>query len=194
MKKEKKPKHIFELFWIFFKIGAFTFGGGLAMLPLIRRELAERKKWISDEDMLDMLALAECTPGVIAVNSATYVGYSVGGFWGSLLATIGVILPSIIVITIISFFYQAFLENKVITQIFYGVRIGAVVLILNTLMKLYKVLKKDYMSYGFIVVALVFALLLDIPTITIIIFGMLIGAIFAVISAKKEVETYDGIY
>jgi len=194
VKKEKKPKHIFELFWIFFKIGAFTFGGGLAMLPLIRRELAERKKWISDEDMLDMLALAECTPGVIAVNSATYVGYSVGGFWGSLLATIGVILPSIIVITIISFFYQAFLENKVITQIFYGVRIGAVVLILNTLMKLYKVLKKDYMSYGFIVVALVFALLLDIPTITIIIFGMLIGAIFAVISAKKEVETYDGIY
>ena len=194
MKKEKKPKHIFELFWIFFKIGAFTFGGGLAMLPLIRRELAERKKWISDEDMLDMLALAECTPGVIAVNSATYVGYSVGGFLGSLLATIGVILPSIIVITIISFFYQAFLENKVITQIFYGVRIGAVVLILNTLMKLYKVLKKDYMSYGFIVVALVFALLLDIPTITIIIFGMLIGAIFAVISAKKEVETYDGIY
>lgn len=194
MKKEKKPKHIFELFWIFFKIGAFTFGGGLAMLPLIRRELVERKKWISDEDMLDMLALAECTPGVIAVNSATYVGYSVGGFWGSLLATIGVILPSIIVITIISFFYQAFLENKVITQIFYGVRIGAVVLILNALMKLYKVLKKDYMSYGFIVVALVFALLLDIPTITIIIFGMLIGAIFAVISAKKEVETYDGIY
>ena len=144
--------------------------------------------------MLDMLALAECTHGVIAVNSATYVGYSVGGFWGSLLATIGVILPSIIVITIISFFYQAFLENKVITQIFYGVRIGAVVLILNALMKLYKVLKKDYMSYGFIVVALVFALLLDIPTITIIIFGMLIGAIFAVISAKKEVETYDGIY
>ena len=69
MKKEKKPKHIFELFWIFFKIGAFTFGGGLAMLPLIRRELVERKKWISDEDMLDMLALAECTPGVIAVNS-----------------------------------------------------------------------------------------------------------------------------
>lgn len=194
MKKEKKPKHIFELFWIFFKIGAFTFGGGLAMLPLIRRELAERKKWISDEDMLDMLALAECTPGVIAVNSATYVGYSVGGFWGSLLATIGVILPSIIVITIISFFYQTFLENKVITQIFYGVRIGAVVLILNALMKLYKVLKKDYMSYGFIVVALVFALLLDIPTITIIIFGMLIGAIFAVISAKKEVETYNGIY
>jgi chromate transporter len=194
VKKEKKPKHIFELFWIFFKIGAFTFGGGLAMLPLIRRELVERKKWISDEDMLDMLALAECTPGVIAVNSATYVGYSVGGFWGSLLATIGVILPSIIVITIISFFYQAFLENKVITQIFYGVRIGAVVLILNALMKLYKVLKKDYMSYGFIVVALVFALLLDIPTITIIIFGMLIGAIFAVISAKKEVETYDGIY
>lgn len=194
MKKEKKPKHIFELFWIFFKIGAFTFGGGLAMLPLIRRELAERKKWISDEDMLDMLALAECTPGVIAVNSATYVGYSVGGFWGSLLATIGVILPSIIVITIISFFYQTFLENKVIAQIFYGVRIGAVVLILNALMKLYKVLKKDYMSYGFIVVALVFALLLDIPTITIIIFGMLIGAIFAVISAKKEVETYDGIY
>ena len=194
MKKEKKPKHIFELFWIFFKIGAFTFGGGLAMLPLIRRELVERKKWISDEDMLDMLALAECTPGVIAVNSATYVGYSVGGFWGSLLATIGVILPSIIVITIISFFYQTFLENKVITQIFYGVRIGAVVLILNALMKLYKVLKKDYMSYGFIVVALVFALLLDIPTITIIIFGMLIGAIFAVISAKKEVETYNGIY
>lgn len=192
MKKEKKTKQIFELFWIFFKIGAFTFGGGLAMLPLIRKELVERKKWISDEDMLDMLALAECTPGVIAVNSATYVGHTVGGFWGSLSATIGVILPSIIIITIVSFFYQAFLENKVISQIFHGVRIGAVVLILNALSKLYRVLKKDYMSYGFIVIALALALLLNIPTITIIIFGMLIGAIFAVISAKKEVETYDG--
>jgi chromate transporter len=192
VKKEKKTKQIFELFWIFFKIGAFTFGGGLAMLPLIRRELVERKKWISDEDMLDMLALAECTPGVIAVNSATYVGHTVGGCWGSLSATIGVILPSIIIITIVSFFYQAFLENKVISQIFHGVRIGAVVLILNALSKLYRVLKKDYMSYGFIVIALALALLLNIPTITIIIFGMLIGAIFAVISAKKEVETYDG--
>ena len=90
-------KHV-ELFTSFFKIGLFTFGGGLAMIPLISKEAVEKRGWVTEDEILDMVAIAESTPGVIAVNSATYIGYKVGGFWGSLLATLGVTIPSFTII------------------------------------------------------------------------------------------------
>ena len=96
------------LFWTFFKIGAFTFGGGYAMIPLIQREVAERRRWLKDGDILDIVAIAESTPGPIAINSATFVGYQVCGTFGAFCATLGVVLPSFLVIYVISFVLRQF--------------------------------------------------------------------------------------
>ena len=102
-----------ELFFTFFKIGAFTFGGGYAMIPLIHHELVERKKWINDDEMVNMVAIAESTPGVIAVNSATFVGYKINKFWGSLFATLGVVLPSFVVICLVALYFENFLKSLI---------------------------------------------------------------------------------
>ena len=102
----KKLKQLFFLFLTFFKIGLFTFGGGYAMIPIIEREAVDRKNWISKDEFLDILAIAESTPGPLAINSATYVGYKVCGVLGSVFATLGVVLPSFIIIFAISFFFS----------------------------------------------------------------------------------------
>ena len=106
---ESKTKKIFQLFLVFLKIGAFTFGGGYAMIPIIQKEIVENKKWITDDDILEIIAIAESTPGPIAINSATFVGYRVAGFFGAMLATLGVVLPSFVIILLISFVLRDFL-------------------------------------------------------------------------------------
>ena len=110
---KQKLKDLWTLFITFFKIGAFTFGGGLAMIPLISKEIVEKKKWMTDEEMIDMIAIAESTPGVIAVNSATFVGFRTHKVLGALIATLGVTLPSFVIICIISIFYEKFMEIEV---------------------------------------------------------------------------------
>ena len=102
-------KKILSLFAAFFKIGLFTFGGGYAMVAVIERDLVEKKKWISSEEFSDVIAIAESTPGPLAINSATYIGYKVGGFLGSVFATLGVVLPSLAIIYVISLFFNEFL-------------------------------------------------------------------------------------
>ena len=108
---KEKLKKVFQLFITFIKIGAFTFGGGYAMVPLIQRETVEKKKWINDDDILEIVAIAESTPGPIAVNSATFVGYKTAGVLGAAAATIGVVLPSFTIIYFISFVIDKFEEN-----------------------------------------------------------------------------------
>ena len=111
-----------DLFSTFFKIGAFTFGGGYAMIPLIQSDVVEKKGWINEEEMLDMIAIAESTPGVMAVNSATFVGYRIGGFWGSVCATIGVVIPSFFIILLITLFLDKFRSNPWVDAAFKGIR------------------------------------------------------------------------
>lgn len=182
-------KKILTLFYTFLKIGAFTFGGGLAMLPLIHKELVINKKWISDRDMLEMITVAESTPGVIAVNSATYVGYVVAGFWGALVSTLGVVLPSLIIIIAISTFYNQFLEIKTVEYIFNGIRAGVIVLILNAVIRLYKVSTKNIFSYSLIVLSLILSLLLGASTIFIILIGAFLGTLYSTYTLS-EVEYY----
>ena len=118
MRAKGNIKSIFQLFITFFKTGLLTFGGGYAMIPILQREVSEKKKWISEMEMLDILAVSESTPGPIAVNTATYVGYEVAGFWGSFFATLGLIIPSFIIIFIISFFYKDFMNWTVVQAAF----------------------------------------------------------------------------
>ena len=175
---KEKFKIYWQLFITFFKIGAFTFGGGLAMIPLISKEIVEKKKWMTDDEMLDMVAIAESTPGVIAVNSATFVGYRVGKIIGAIIATVGVTLPSFIIICVISFFYDKFMEIEVIKWAFLGIKACVAILILNAGLKLLKNVKKNVYSVIIILVAFLISLFFSfIKTVYIILGGIILGVV-----------------
>jgi chromate transporter len=127
-----------RLFASFFKIGAFTFGGGYAMVPLIEREVCEKKRWLEKDDMLEIVAIAESTPGPIAINTATYVGSRVGGVTGAALATLGVVLPSFLIIFCLSFLLERFSDVRAVRYAFFGVRAGVLALIAKALVSMYK--------------------------------------------------------
>ena len=137
----------FKLFLTFFEIGLFTFGGGYAMIPLIQKEAVENHKWVTDEDILNVVAIAESTPGPIAINAATFVGYQVAGFAGAVVATLGVVLPSFLVILAISYVLQQFRDLKAVAYAFRGIRVGVLVLLLKALHKMFKANKKGWMAY-----------------------------------------------
>ena len=139
-------KRSFDLFCTFARIGLFTFGGGYAMIPLIQREAVERKHWVSDEDILDIVAIAESTPGPIAINSATFIGQRVAGTWGSVCATVGVVLPSFVIIAALSCVLQAFQHLQPVRYAFLGVRAGVLALILRALWTLLRQCKKNWFS------------------------------------------------
>ena len=140
-------KNVFRLFLIMFKIGLFTFGGGYAMIPLIENEFVTKRNWIEHDEFLNMVAIAESTPGPIAINSATYIGYKRGGFLGSLFATLGVVLPSFIIISLISLIYDKFFEIRFVAAAFKGIQICVVFLILSAGIKMLKKLEKNVFNY-----------------------------------------------
>ena len=144
-----------------FQIGLFTFGGGYAMISVISAELVERRKWITQEDMTDMLIISEMTPGAIAVNSATFVGYRVAGVLGGILGTLGVVLPSLIIITVLSFFVHYLEEVAWLAAAFKGIQAVVVVLIVNAMVKFFKQLDKNWQSYLIAAAALIVTLLTD---------------------------------
>ena len=135
-------KILFELFYIFARIGLFTFGGGYAMISIIEDICVERKKWISHEEMMNMTVIAESTPGPIAINCATYVGYKLAGLAGAIVATFGMVLPSFVVIFIVSKFLDNFLEIKVIANAFLGIKIAVGILIFDAAITMIKKMKK----------------------------------------------------
>ncbi len=127
-----------DMVWTFFKMGLFTFGGGYAMLPLLQREVVEKKKWATEAEVLDYYAVGQCTPGVIAVNTSTFVGYKHKGVIGGILCTLGFVLPSLIIITIIAALLENFADLAVVKNAFAGIRVCVCVLILNAVAKLWK--------------------------------------------------------
>ena len=127
-----------DLFLTFAKVGVCTFGGGYAMLPILQRELVEKRGWATEEELSDYFAIGQCTPGVIAVNTATFCGYRVHGLSGSLLATLGVLVPPMIIVTIISAFFWSFAENPWVQHALTGVRACVCALIINSTIRLYR--------------------------------------------------------
>ena len=194
---KEKLKSCLVLFKVFFKIGLFTFGGGYAMLPIIQKEIIENHKWISEEDMLDIVAIAESTPGPISVNTATFVGYKTAGVLGALFATVGLAIPSLVIIFIISFFYQKFINNEWVAKAFKGIMGAVTVLILNAGIKLSKPLRKDKSNKVFNIVMVLLAVILslvlvEVSSIYLILGGAVIGIIYFVLVLpslkKKEVK------
>lgn len=173
---KEKLKNIWLLMSTFFKVGLFTFGGGLAMLPIIEREVVDKHKWLSHEEMTDLVAIAESTPGAIAVNSATFIGYKVAKLLGAILATLGLITPSIIIIIIISFFVDEFLALEYVAYAFMGIRCAVGVLILFAAIKLFKGNKKYWYTYVLLGLSVIIMLCLpNLSTIYIIIGGGIMG-------------------
>ena len=142
-----KWKKCLSLFLTFFKIGAFTFGGGHAMIPLIQREAVENKKWITDDDIMEIIAIAESTPGPVAINSATFVGYRTAGFWGAVCATFGVVLPSFLIILTIAYLLNNFMELKAVKYAFQGINAGVLALLFKALWNMYKKSPKGWVAY-----------------------------------------------
>lgn len=134
---------ILKLLWTFIKIGAFSFGGGYVMIPLIQREVVETYHWISESMFLDMIAISQSTPGPIAVNTATFAGFQVAGFWGSMTATIGVTCVSFVLVVILSHKMNALKDNQKVNRFFYGLRPAVVAMILTVAIKLGKVAMQD---------------------------------------------------
>ncbi|MBQ7826503.1 MAG: chromate transporter [Clostridia bacterium] len=133
---------LLDLFLTFAKVGLFTFGGGYAMIAIIENACVEQKKWITHDEMMDMTVIAESTPGPIAINCATYVGYRKHGLWGAMMATLGIVLPSFLIIYIIAQFLDNFLIYPLVAQAFSGIKIGVGVLILDVGMTMIKKLPK----------------------------------------------------
>lgn len=181
-------RNCLTLFFVFFRIGLFTFGGGYAMVPLIHKEAVEKRKWIGDEEILDLLAIAQSTPGPMAINTATYVGYKVGGIFGSLAATLGVVLPSVLIILFISIFYQQFRSNVWINYAFMGIRAGVAVLLINATIQLGKSLKTDLFSILLVLCAFCVTVFWDSSSVWMILAGALAGIIRQIIVAARKGE------
>ncbi|HRY78747.1 MAG TPA: chromate transporter [Candidatus Izemoplasmatales bacterium] len=177
------------LFGVFAKIGAFTFGGGYAMIALISKESVEKRKWLNESEFLDLIAIAESTPGPIAVNSATYLGYKLRGFWGSFFATLGVVLPSFVVIVILSYFLEAFRHLTWVGYAFQGIAAGVAVLIINAALKLFKSVPKNWLSFVLIVFGFILAVTDLIPTPLVILSGGILGFLIHLSSRRKSGES-----
>lgn len=129
-------KELFELFWLFAKMGSVTFGGGYAMLPILQRELVEKRGWVTNEELADYYAVGQCTPGIIAVNTSTFIGEKRRGVVGGIVSTLGFVFPSIIIISLIAAFLSNFAELAVVRNAFAGIQACVCVLILNAVIKL----------------------------------------------------------
>lgn len=179
-------KELFDLFWTFCKIGALTFGGGYAMLPLIQREIVENKKLSTEKEILDYYAVGQCTPGVIAVNTATFIGYKLRGIIGGIVATLGVIFPSIVIILIIATFLQNFADLAIVQSAFAGIRVAVVALIITTVVKLIKSSIKDYLGVIIAIIAFVISAFIGLSPVYVVIAAALTGFISKGLRGDKK--------
>lgn len=184
-------KEYIELYWAFFRIGGLTFGGGLSMLPMLKYELVEKKKWVDEDTLLDCYAVGQCTPGIIAVNTATYVGYLKKGLSGAIAGTAGMITPSIVLITILSMFLSNFLDNVWIQHALMGIRGVVCALMLNTVISLAKKSLVSPLCVVVGVVAMILALLTDVPTVLIVFGAAVLGILYEAVKMIKGGKAHE---
>ena len=178
-------KRLWSLFCTFFKIGGFTFGGGYAMIPLIQKETVENKGWITDDDILEIIAIAESTPGPIAINSATFVGYRTCGVLGAACATFGVVLPSFVIILAISYVLEQFQELKAVQYAFNGIRAGVLALLFKALWGMYKKSPKGWAAYVAMAAAFVITSFTNIHVLFVIAGCAVFGLVTSLIAERR---------
>ncbi len=181
-------KIIFDLFYIFARIGGFTFGGGYAMLPMLQKEVVEKRKWATQEELMDYYAIGQCTPGIIAVNTATFIGYKTKGIAGAISATLGVITPSIIIVGIIAAFISGFQEIEIVQHAFSGIRAAVVALIASSVIKLSKKSVVDIITFIIFLIVAVLSFVTDISPVVFIISAAAASFIIKSAKGRKEAE------
>ena len=177
MKSEtsSRAKTLVELFFVFFKIGAVTFGGGLAMLPIIEKELVIKRNWVTKDTLLDYFAIGQATPGIIAVNVATFLGYSRAGILGAIIATLGVVTPSIIIISIIAKFLSGFSENVTVKKALAGINVVVAALLTKVLWGFRKKIFSSILAFILFLLAFLGITFFNVNTILIVVASIFIG-------------------
>ena len=183
---EEKKTSLWTLFLTFAKVGVMTFGGGIAMLPILEREVVTNRGWATSEEMLDYYAIGQCTPGVIAVNVATFIGHKEKGFLGAVVATLGVIFPSVLIITALASVLQMFQDNVYVQKAFAGIRVAVCALIASTVIKLSKKTIKSVVAAIITIAALCLELLLKASPVIIVLSTVAFSLIMYFASRKKE--------
>lgn len=168
-------KILYDLFITFCRIGGLTFGGGYAMLPMLQKEVVEKRKWATEEEVLDYYAVGQCTPGVIAVNTATFIGYKINGVLGAAVASFGVVLPSLIIIMCIAAFINNFSDLAIVQNAFAGIRVAVSVLVVNAIIKLWKSGIKDIIGIIIFVLTFLLSILFNLSPIYVVIASIFIG-------------------
>ncbi|MDD6073964.1 MAG: chromate transporter [Clostridium sp.] len=176
-------KDLLEMFVIFARIGGFTFGGGYAMLPMLEKEIVNNKHWATEEELMDYYAIGQCTPGIIAINTATFIGYKVKGIPGAIFATLGVIAPSLVIITIIAAFISNFIELTFVKSAFVAIRACVCILILNAVVKLAKKALVDKTTVVLFLIVLALSLFTNLSPAILVIAA---GAAGIILKGRKE--------
>lgn len=177
-------KNLLELYALFFKIGLVTFGGGLAMLPILEREIVDKRGWATKERMMDYFAIGQSTPGIIAVNVATFIGYERGGFFGSLLATLGVVTPSIIIISFIAMFLSGFADNTYVKKALAGVNIAVAALLAKVVWSFRSIIFKNLLTVLLFAASFALIVFFKINTALVILCAILLGVLLYVLKRK----------
>ena len=170
-------KELWQLYAAFFRIGGLTFGGGLTMLPMLKHELVGKKNWITEEELIDCYAIGQCTPGIIAVNTATFVGYRRQGIPGGIFATLGMVSPSLVIITVVASFLQALMDNVYFQHAMMGIKGVVCALMLNTVINLAKKSLVSPICIVICIAAFLLAFFTPVPTIAIVVLAGVCGVI-----------------
>lgn len=181
-------RELFMLMFAFAKVGAVTFGGGYAMLPILQKEIVEKRGWAEEDELLDYFAIGQCTPGVIAVNTATFIGYKHKGILGAVFATVGVILPSIAIITVIAAFIKNFADMEIVKNAFCGIRVCVCVLIADAVAKLWKKAVVDKFTLVLFLAVLCLAAFTSLPVTIFVVIAGFMGIAFKGIAHKEKKE------
>ena len=168
---------LWKIYWVFAQMGAVCFGGGYAMLSLVQRVIVEEHGWATEEELMDYYAIGQCTPGVIAVNVSTFIGHKLRGLPGAIVASLGFISPSILIITIIATFLESFASNVYVAHALAGIRVCVCVLILNSVLALGKKAVKSPLAWGIFLVSAFLAFFTDIPTVALVLGARVVGYI-----------------
>ncbi len=170
-------RELLKLYAAFFRIGGLTFGGGLTMLPMLKYELVEKNDWVSEDELLDYYAVGQCTPGIIAVNVSTFVGYKKKGIMGAIFSTLGMISPSLIIISILALFLDQFMSNEIVAHAVEGIKIVVCALMLNTVVTMAKKTLLGGLCCGIAAVSFLLAVFTPIPTVLLVVAAGLLGII-----------------
>lgn len=178
-------KILWELFWTFAKMGALTFGGGVAMLPILQREVVENKRWATEEELTDYYAIGQCTPGIIAVNTATFIGQKCAGVTGGILATFGVVFPSLVIISVLAGLITNFAHLAWVRSAFAGIQVCVCVLIFNAVLKLMKKSVVDGRTAGIFIAVLAGGVLLNLSPVWFVVAAAFAGVLLKNLEVKR---------